>query len=782
MNDKMFCRILVILCAAWAACASGVAAETWIVQDGQARAQIVTAAEPPRLVKLAAEELRDYLRKITGAELPIMHDRSTEYPVAIYIGQSAGTDALGITDEGLKYGAYRIVSGPDYLVLLGHDADFTPSEPWARNHGDRDRAQREWEELTGGDWRNPMTSLFRSWHKSSGIWTQDEGGSLQAVYAFLRDQGVRWYMPGPLGEVVPRRESLPLPSVDKTVHPDFAYRDLRLGNVPGFPWEDFVHHLRLGLNDQGLAGSHGMRLITSGAEMKANHPEYYALVRGQRNTKGRGAGHACFSSPGLLQESINFARAVFDVFGSDAVSIFPEDGYNHCGCELCAGKTPSELVWTFVNNVAKAVYETHPEHYILGGAYTSYREPPESIEKFNSNVVVRISWMRPGLDDDARWAEYWETVQAWAPRLAPGRLMRNANIQWTASTGFPIIHTRSIARELSAMRGIVLGEASSVPRNPQQRWEHPGLSHLNIYVLSSYLWDAQQDLDVLLDEYYTLFYGPAQAEMRAAFEFAEAIYPREGRPTPSRVSYADRVRFVELLHQARAAAGDTVYGERVQMIIDELQPLEKLRELQGMSEARGDVKEFPVMHNMAGNSKWQAAAQSFKLDGQLDELLWTAYHHGGGLADNLTGKRPQHATRFYLKWYEDALYIGIRCDDPDAGNLNITATAKQDAAIHDGDCVTLLLETQDLSYYEITINPAGAVWDADHSEGGVGEAWSSQAEVATFIGDGYWNVEARIPVRVVSPGTSMSAATGRVKMVRKSRPGCRRRVKTSATN
>lgn len=36
----------------------------WLVKDGQPKAQIVTAGDPPRLVKLAAEELQHYIQKI----------------------------------------------------------------------------------------------------------------------------------------------------------------------------------------------------------------------------------------------------------------------------------------------------------------------------------------------------------------------------------------------------------------------------------------------------------------------------------------------------------------------------------------------------------------------------------------------------------------------------------------------------------------------------------------------------------------------------------------------
>jgi len=72
----------------------------FIVENGEPRAEIVTAPEPPRMVKLAAEELRDYLGKISGARLPVVSEPGT-MPVKIYVGRSAGTDRLGISDDGL---------------------------------------------------------------------------------------------------------------------------------------------------------------------------------------------------------------------------------------------------------------------------------------------------------------------------------------------------------------------------------------------------------------------------------------------------------------------------------------------------------------------------------------------------------------------------------------------------------------------------------------------------------------------------------------------------------
>ena len=76
---------------------------------------------------------------------------TTALPVKIYVGQSAHTDRLGVTAEGLRDGAYRIVSGPNWLVLIGRDFDFDFKKlPWPLSRKDVDRARAEWDKAIAG--------------------------------------------------------------------------------------------------------------------------------------------------------------------------------------------------------------------------------------------------------------------------------------------------------------------------------------------------------------------------------------------------------------------------------------------------------------------------------------------------------------------------------------------------------------------------------------------------------------------------------------------------------
>ncbi|MFA6294578.1 MAG: hypothetical protein WC637_22490, partial [Victivallales bacterium] len=90
-----------------------------IVKDGKANAQIVIAAENrPRMATLAALELRKFLEKISGARLPIVTAPDAAIPVKIYVGKSPDTEKLGVKDEGLRYGAFKIASGKDLSVKV----------------------------------------------------------------------------------------------------------------------------------------------------------------------------------------------------------------------------------------------------------------------------------------------------------------------------------------------------------------------------------------------------------------------------------------------------------------------------------------------------------------------------------------------------------------------------------------------------------------------------------------------------------------------------------------
>lgn len=743
-----------------------------IIQDGRPVAQIVIAAENrPRMVTLAALELRRGVEKISGGRLPIFTRPGAGLPVKIYVGQSPATDALGVTADGLQYGAYRIVSGPDWIVLLGHDSDFDPVRyPMPLSRGDAKRATAEWERAgtargkTDSGWASPFGSGYKGlWSPNDfndilteqygadsaslwtnggntvrGFWNQDAAGSLNAVYALLRQFGARWFMPGELGEVVPKTVSIEAGPFDELVKPDYAVRAWTWYNYSSFGFDDVMWARRIGMNS-GFAylgpslGIHGLVAVHRTEAMRTTHPEYYALIGGKRDTEHRDRGTACYSSKGLEQEAVNYIRFVFDEYDLPHIGIWPGDGLKHCQCEGCKDKTASEMVWEFADRVAREVYKTHPNKLITCGAYTSYIDAPDTIAMFSPNLAVLISNSgRPKMMEADHWAQYWARVEKWQSKMAPGHILRSENNRyhiWGEADGvrglpisYPVIFPRATARELKALKGISSGEFGEQSQF-RGEWKVIGLEHINLYVQSRFLWDADLDVDQVLDEYCRMFYGPAAKQMKAAIDFAEkniAVKDESrgrGRGNPMNVPLATALKLRGLLDAAKAAAGDNVYGQRVQAVIADLQSREdviaKYKKIEkDLAQARANA---PVAIGVEGSALTGATAYTL-----------TALRGS---------EKPAVETSFKVGWDNEALLLDIVCAEPGIDKLVIADD------VDSGDYVAVSLSTPNHSYYHMEINPDGAIVEGDPTAG-----WKSLAEVKAKKGTDFWRIQLRIPV------------------------------------
>ncbi len=743
----------VVLIVVGFACSASAFGETFIVKDGQPQAEIVVSKDAPRMAKLAAEELQTYLEKISGAKLSIANAPGKDVPVQIYVGRSADTDRLKITDEGLKNGAFRMVSGKNYLVLLGHDSDYTPKEPHLRNHGDMARLMADWDKVTGEKWGFPLANLHKQYSGSMKIWEKDERGSLNAVYEFLRMQGVRWYVPDPIGEIVPEKKSIALPEIDKTVRPDFAmrfpYQYFRMFSHEGTTRDELLWQLRLGLSqapevmgEHEMAGGHGINHVHSRNEIKKTHPEYFALFGDKRET-GPYAGAPCLSSEGLFQQNVKYVRAMFDLYDAPMVSVMPEDGYGTlCQCELCKGKgTPergwngqlSDYVWDYVNRVGKEVYKTHPNKKISCLAYGSYELPPLKIDKLSPNIVVGIAQGRTNFHDPEKFNNAVALRKSWLAKLpddhAPIWIWEYYlhNRPRSPYGSIPVFFPHTIAKDLRSLKGISIGDFLEMSREQQKGISELAVDHLNLYVTARLWWNADENVDAVLNEYYTLFYGPAAKEMKTFIEYSEANWPLMAK----KVEPIDKA--FELLAAARTAAGDTIYGKRIAWIQDYMEPMKQLRVK--LAEGRKNVPKAEALRR---------DQKDIVINGKLDDKFWKGLPIYA-LNDVESGKTPVNGGSFQVGYTGDALFLGITCKDSDMKNIKISTTKNGDANIWSGDNVEVLLETPVHSYYQLTIGPSGALMNMDRKNG-FNTLWVSHADVATYRGDDFWSIEMRLPV------------------------------------
>lgn len=737
------------------------AAETFIVKDAVAFAEIIISDTPTRTQRLAARELQLHIRKISGAELKILSKPSGELPVKLYVGASSHTDALGISADGLEHGAYRIVSGENWMAFIGDDTDFVPIEPWPRKSSDvsSGKTQRAWNAITGAHWGIPNKQIHKHYSGPNSVfgtseevqidkngdvhvWSFDERGSFNAVCGYLRSLGVRWYMPGEIGTIIPQTDSIRLPKIDQTVRPDFPMRILQFRpTVDGR--ETLMWGFRLGVRrPYGRQAAHGFRDMTDNEHTMTNHPEWFALYGGQRhNRPDTKNNQLCYSNEQLFREAVRFAQFQFDHYDMDVVSIMPPDGYTAiCQCELCKGKESLELgprgtlsnyVWDFVNRVAKEIAKTHPGKKISNCAYGVYTEPPSNIKKLEPNVQVIIVGGRRPKDPDQ------ETVrrirEAWTTKTDnPVEIFEN--YPFTSRNFYlPFFSPTALGTGINDTKGISRGEDVWMSMDFSEK--AVGLNHFLVYFTARMYWGGKdQDIDVLFDEYANRFYGPAAGPMREFFAYCDQHWAAMDRDAV-KVSQA-----LELFAQAKQAADkESIFGRRVALIDNYL---ERLRtRLKVMSQKRGPV---PSVRKVGGSP-----ITPIVVDGQIDDLPWKKIPTSstGKFRENQTGEPPRLATSFMLEWRNSTLYLAVRCEEKPGEPLNIATRKNEDPALWYGDTIEVLIETERHSYYQIAVNPAGAIIDMDR---GMGKAnrlrWSSQAEVATHVADDHWIVEIGIPV------------------------------------
>ena len=158
-----------------------------LVKDGQPASVIVTNGRPTEGQKIAATELQEHIRIMSGATLPIVKEnelRPDRSKVLILVGQSNLTKKYGIVTKTWEPETFVVKCNRQVLILAGED---------------------------GGGKKNQRM------------------GSLWAVYDFLQDQlGCRWIWPGETGQRVPRRKTIQVPALDIRETPVVKRRHIRL--------------------------------------------------------------------------------------------------------------------------------------------------------------------------------------------------------------------------------------------------------------------------------------------------------------------------------------------------------------------------------------------------------------------------------------------------------------------------------------------------------------------------------------------------------------------------
>ena len=706
-----------------------------IVRNGRADAVIVIDKKAPRMVKYAANELQNFIKKTSGATLPIVN-APVKGKTAVLVGESACTKKLGVDVQKLPPDGFIVRTDKKAVILCGRD--YSGKQMAGISHPFR---------------------LKQSYNAKLGINRYGETETLYAVYSFLEKFcGIRWFMPGELGEVVPVNKNVSVPDdTNYSKAPDFAYRFLWNCDFPAFE-QGVVWYRRAGFGAVYPVNiQHSFKRLRKYRDTK---PEYLALLQGKRDydISCQGDGNLCLSNPGLFKAFVKEAQEFFDADPSQKMfPVMPNDSFDHiCECADCQKQIDhssergrfSNYVWEFVNRVAAEVKKTHPDKIISCCAYGRYYIPPTKIQKLEDNVAVMICRKVMFYGTKTLKEADDEIIAGWRKIMAPGRLYFWEYFNLAETMPFyrnvPVPIPRIFAAECKKLNGICGGMFIESPHyNREKKIQTPGLYHLNWYIAARLMWDANADVDALLDDYYAKFYGPAAKEMKNFWERCEKIWSTD---TPDRhndlyrklYNLSNVTEICGYLDSARKkTAPGSLYRKRVEMIKSEVAPLmNRVKNnlvtgkpegscyrlstppaLDGIITRDECWNKLPIHKfvSSAGESIADGTDARFAYD---DKNLYCYFHFAASQADRFGFKADckglDALTKPYI-WEDDSVEMFFNFTPKDNKQM-----------------------------YQIIINAGGAIFDL-HCKG-AGTKWNSNVKFAIKKHQFAWSLEGAIPL------------------------------------
>lgn len=469
------------IAAMLAACAA-VPAFAWTVAERGCPAGtqifVVSTGEPS--AQYAAEELQRYVRKMTGVELSVTKQTPPEDSRVVQIE---------VTGDGQD--SFRLKVDGNVLAISGGKA-----------------------------------------------------GVLYGVYEILeRYGGCGWF--SSWHEVVPKLERLEVPDdLDFRDAPAFALREpfWKDAFVP-----DFAARLRINGNRAALEAKHGGKpfryhtkltiahtfetLVPCGRYFDA-HPEYFCEIDGRRQRLGH-RGQLCLTNPDLVGIVVsNVLAAIASEPGIRIVGVSQNDNDRYCQCTKCAavnaeeGSTAGTMV-RFVNAVAERVAERHPDVLVQTLAYMHTRKTPK-ITRPLPNVVPCLCSIECDFSTPLAEGVFAEN-KSFADDLRGWAAVSRQLLIWNYCTDFyqylkPFPNTPAMRENLRLFRDCRV--CGVMEQGAYQGW-HGEFAELKAYLQAKWLWNPELDEKMLLDRFFTGYYGKAAPYARVYLELLLAEARRQ---------------------------------------------------------------------------------------------------------------------------------------------------------------------------------------------------------------------------------------------------------------
>ena len=417
--------------------------------------------------KLAAAELKAYLKRLTGADLPEGEVASRQIRIET------------VEDPKLGEDGYEIVSTDTALVIRGSKA-----------RGCLYGAYEVLERFGGVRW-------YSSWCEKV---PRLERFSVPARMKFSERPAIE--MRHPYWHDVDQHQRFALrlrANATRHIPKDFCGKDYRFGG--------------------GLGSCHTFSQFINAEKYGKTHPEYFALRNGKHGQDPRRHfdSQPCLSNPDVLKiVTEGVKERIRKDPGACFYGVSQNDNQRYCQCPKCAAIDAEEeshagSVVRFVNAVAEEVEKEFPDVIIETLAYQYSRKPPKKT-RLRHNVIpclctIELDFSRPIPESSCpENRQFISDIAGWSAQTDQLYL-------WDYVTDFhhyalPFANVCSLQGNVRFFRdnGVkMLFEQGS------REGYHAGFAELKAWLLSKLMWNPDADFDVLLDDFLCGYYGRGAA-------------------------------------------------------------------------------------------------------------------------------------------------------------------------------------------------------------------------------------------------------------------------------
>ena len=479
------------------------ARDCFIVRDAKPQARIYLPRALGKATLLAANEFGDYIEKMTDARVPVDRYGSGEKRYALR-------------------GESRIYLRPK----------IDPTQP------------------ISADGSEDVFTITEK-HDTLTIEGNSDTAVLYGVYQYLGDLGVRWYMPGEIGENMPRRTQIKIGRSRKTYTPSFRKREIDYSGYDRWHFhpqaQERQHHQydlwllrnrchfsrsihwrsihRFDFNWTREYTYHNVAAVLRKVDIK-KVPGRFALVTQDGETRRRTPrerAQICFTHPKNVTATVDAAVQWFEE-RPDKLT-YPtslQDCGGICECANCieanAGvfppHDPNRVVWKFMNAVARGLSQRLPQKRIAFYAcYGSMTEPPAGMSAAPGVVAVTChvqSNRTPITDPDC---PFNRTYLSHLRRIREtGAEMECYEYSMFAGTPQPLAILSNV--KTYADLGYVGYHTESMGRDEQRK--------IIAWVQAQLAWDASRDPQELLETFCRDYYGTAGEDVLNVLHLIDA--------------------------------------------------------------------------------------------------------------------------------------------------------------------------------------------------------------------------------------------------------------------